>query len=136
MSRIIAYLTFNGNCKEAMEFYQSCLGGQLKYLSIEDSLKKKNTLPKTISEKIITALLTKENFTIMGYNLAGEGKLVIGNSDSILIECETQSEINNYYKKLTKNCKASFKSNNSKDIVISTVKDKFSNNWLLYCSKN
>ncbi len=28
MATLSAYLMFNGNCKEAMEFYKSCLGGK------------------------------------------------------------------------------------------------------------
>ncbi|MEJ0101299.1 MAG: hypothetical protein WDO19_01540 [Bacteroidota bacterium] len=29
MPTIISYLTFNGNCREAMIFYKECLGGEL-----------------------------------------------------------------------------------------------------------
>ena len=29
MTQINAYLTFNGNCREAMQFYTDCLGGEL-----------------------------------------------------------------------------------------------------------
>lgn len=33
-----AYLTFNGNCREAMTFYQDCLGGELCFQPLEESL--------------------------------------------------------------------------------------------------
>ena len=29
MTTINAYLTFNGDCREAMTFYKECLGGEL-----------------------------------------------------------------------------------------------------------
>ena len=29
MKSVTTYLHFNGNCREAMSFYQTCLGGEL-----------------------------------------------------------------------------------------------------------
>jgi PhnB protein len=29
MTQIHAYLSFNGNCREAMTFYRDCIGGEL-----------------------------------------------------------------------------------------------------------
>ena len=37
MSTINAYLTFNGNCREAMTFYQKYLGGKLSFQTIGES---------------------------------------------------------------------------------------------------
>jgi PhnB protein len=31
------YLIFNGNCREAMTFYQSCLGGELNVMTFGDA---------------------------------------------------------------------------------------------------
>ncbi len=37
MAQINAYLNFNGNCREAMQFYKSCLGGELTVQTVEGS---------------------------------------------------------------------------------------------------
>ena len=37
MIKISPYLTFNGNCREAMEFYNKCLGGELKIMAVGDA---------------------------------------------------------------------------------------------------
>jgi PhnB protein len=37
MTQINAYLTLNGNCREAMTFYKECLGGELTMQAVEDS---------------------------------------------------------------------------------------------------
>src|SRR4051812_3610794 len=37
MTRIHSYMTFNGNCREAMQFYQRSLGGELVLQTIGDS---------------------------------------------------------------------------------------------------
>ncbi|MEN8137065.1 MAG: hypothetical protein ABFR62_01395 [Bacteroidota bacterium] len=36
-SKISPYLTFNGNCKEAMEHYNSILGVKLELMTFEES---------------------------------------------------------------------------------------------------
>ena len=33
MKEINAYLIFNGNCREAMTFYQKCLGAELQLIT-------------------------------------------------------------------------------------------------------
>ena len=35
MSKIIADLNFSGTCREAMTFYQQCLGGELHLIGFE-----------------------------------------------------------------------------------------------------
>jgi PhnB protein len=37
MTQINSYLTFNGNCREAMNFYKDCLGGELNLQTIAES---------------------------------------------------------------------------------------------------
>jgi uncharacterized glyoxalase superfamily protein PhnB len=37
MAKINAYLTFNGNCREAMTFYQSCFDGDLTLETVKGS---------------------------------------------------------------------------------------------------
>ena len=37
MTQINSYLTFSGNCREAMTFYRECLGGELYFQTIGES---------------------------------------------------------------------------------------------------
>ncbi|MDO6675474.1 hypothetical protein Q4517_07920 [Tenacibaculum sp. 1_MG-2023] len=68
MSQLITYLTFNGNCREAMLFYQNCLGGELYFQTLEDSPKTEN-LPYNYKKYIVQAFLKKENMLLMGTDL-------------------------------------------------------------------
>ncbi len=36
MKELNAYLIFNGNCREAVAFYQKCLGGDLQLIKFSD----------------------------------------------------------------------------------------------------
>src|SRR3569833_1769086 len=50
------YLLFNGNCREAMEFYKQCLGGELELTKVKDS-GAKDHLPAFQQEKVLNAKL-------------------------------------------------------------------------------
>lgn len=53
------YVLFDGCAKEAMEFYQSCLGGQLQLTSVGDS-PLKNMLPESFQNKILNGRLQSD----------------------------------------------------------------------------
>ncbi len=51
MTTLSMYLLFNGTCKQAMEFYKSCLGGELTQTSVGHS-PMKNIFPESMHHKI------------------------------------------------------------------------------------
>ncbi|NUQ29032.1 MAG: VOC family protein [Acidobacteriaceae bacterium] len=57
------YLLFDGNCLQAMEFYRSCLGGELKVLKVKDS-PMKDHMPAAHQEKVLNANLRSGLFEI------------------------------------------------------------------------
>jgi PhnB protein len=63
MSTLTTYLFFNGNCRQAMEFYKSCFGGDLTQTSLGQS-PMKDIFPESMHDKTINARLTSENFDI------------------------------------------------------------------------
>ena len=46
MTQAIAYLSFDGNCAEAMAFYKSCLGGDLTITTVGDTPMKEQLPPE------------------------------------------------------------------------------------------
>lgn len=98
MNQIISYLTFNGNCREAMSFYQSCLGGALSFQTVGDNPRSEK-LPQVMKEYIVHATLRKEHMLLMGTDMIAE-KLSRGNSVSILLECSSHEELRRYYENL------------------------------------
>ena len=58
------YLTFDGNCAEAMRFYQSTLGGKLELMTF-DSSPMRDEIPKGNGDKIIHACLTVDGQSLM-----------------------------------------------------------------------
>ena len=61
MTTIITYLTFNGNCREAMTFYKECLGGELHFQTVGVS-PHSSKMPKKMKDVIANG---KKNFYII-----------------------------------------------------------------------
>lgn len=56
MINLKPFLLFDGNCGEAMTFYQSCLGGQLTLTKMSDT-PMKDQMPLELHQKIVHASL-------------------------------------------------------------------------------
>ncbi len=56
MINLTPFLLFNGNCAEAMAFYQSCLGGDLAITKVGDTPMRGN-MPPEQHHKVIYAHL-------------------------------------------------------------------------------
>jgi PhnB protein len=129
---ITSYLTFNGNCREAMTFYNACLGGQLHFQTVGDSPLAAN-LPGRMKKAILHATLTLGEMVIMGSDMVSEKGLVKGNAVSLMLHCNSEDEIKDLYKKLSKGGEAiqpiriSFWG-----ALLGDLLDKYGNQWLLH----
>ena len=136
MAQIISYLTFNGNCREAMTFYKKCLGGTLTFQTVGES-PLSGKMPKRMKDCILHATLKKDSLALMGSDMVGEEGLRKGNSVSLSLTCSSEDELNNYYAKLSKGgsadhpLKDTFWGAKSGDLT-----DKFGNHWLLSFDRN
>jgi PhnB protein len=59
MPKLTPYLLFDGNCAEAMAFYQSCVGGELAIMKVSDS-PMKDQMPAAVQNKVINARLVDD----------------------------------------------------------------------------
>lgn len=136
MTQINSYLTFGGNCREAMNFYKECLGGELTLQTIGES-PLADKMPAAMKECILHATLTKEGLILMGSDMVGERGLIKGNAVSLAISCSSEEEIENFYEKLS--------AGGNKDHALEQsfwgatfgdLTDKYGNHWLLSYDKN
>ncbi len=115
-----------------MLFYQECLGGEL-YLQTVGESPMAERLPKQMKDFILHASLQQDNKALMGTDMVGEEGLVRGNSVSILIECTTEHEIREYYKKLSAGGKSVHPIEKTFwGALFGGLIDKFGNHWLLH----
>lgn len=70
---IYPFLNFNGNCSEAMHFYQSCFGGELRLHYLKDA-PDANDLPPEMTHFIVSASLVSRQIRLFASDLMdGEG---------------------------------------------------------------
>jgi len=130
MSTINSYLRFNGNCKEAMAFYQNCLGGELNMQKVGESPMAVN-MPQQMQDKIMHASLKTDGFTIMASDLCDERGVIKGNNVSLLLDCDSEDQIRSVYKKLSVGGKKTHPLEKTFwNALFGDLTDKYSINWM------
>ncbi len=94
------YIGFNGKCKEAMTFYQDCLGGETTFLAWKDT-PMADSCPNGAENMMMHAMLKSGNLVLMGSDMTPPGGHVQGNSMSVCVSCSSLEEIHNYFEKFS-----------------------------------
>ncbi len=136
MTRINSYLTFNGNCREAMTFYKNCLGGELYLQTIAESPMAEQ-MPQNMKDCILHATLTNGDLILMASDMVSETGFIKGNAVSLMLNCSSEEEIKRFYKKLSSGGRATHPLENTFwGALFGGLTDKFGNHWLLNFDKN
>ncbi len=132
MKQLITYLSFNGNCKQAMQFYQDCLGGKL-YLQTVGESPMSAQLRVMMKNCILHAHLQHDRFQLMGTDMGNEERNHKGNAVSIMLDCSTREELNQYYRLLSVKGKMDFPLEQTFwNAWMGGVTDRFGIQWILY----
>ena len=136
MKNINAYLSFNGQCREAMNFYQQTFGGELTIMTFGESPMAENT-PAEAHDNVLHSCLINGDVTLMASDMAGPEGFVPGNTVSLMISCSSHEEITDLFSKLssdgTVTCPLGEQFWGS---TFASLTDKFGINWLLEYSKS
>ncbi|TJZ62890.1 glyoxalase [Sphingobacterium olei] len=76
------FITFSGNCKKALTFYQSCFGGILQFETFEKDLQHYTEIP------IVSGSLISDRIIIHGSDLVHNEGRKIGNYISLFLHCK------------------------------------------------
>ena len=135
MTQINAYLTFNGNCREAMAFYKECLGGELTMQTIGES-PMADKMPPQMKESILHSTLAKDALVLMGTDCVAANGLIKGNAVSLCINCSSEEEIKIFYKKLSAGGQQAYPLEDTFwGALFGGLTDKYGNHWLLNFTK-
>jgi PhnB protein len=107
MTTVNVYLTFNGNCKEAFDFYRSVFGGEFQYVGKYGQMPQQKVIqsvPDNEKDKImhITLPISKETMLMGNDNLQAFGPSIAGNNFTISIKTDTKDEADKLFGKLSK----------------------------------
>jgi PhnB protein len=136
MAHINTYLTFNGNCRDAMTFYRNALGGELILQTIGESPLSEQ-MPAQMKDCILHASLSKGALTLMASDMAGEQGIMRGNTVSLMLNGTSEEEIRTFYDNLAQGGQATHPLETTFwGALFGGLTDKFANHWLLIFDKN
>jgi PhnB protein len=100
MAKMNAYLGLDGKTREAMTFYKECLGGELNLVTAAET-PVCDEMPAEAKESIMHACLSNGRWTLMATDMASPGGRKQGNDFSMMLDCESEEEINGLFGKLS-----------------------------------
>jgi PhnB protein len=101
MTTLTPYLLFDGNCQQAMEFYRSCLGGELILTVVKDTPAKER-IPASQHDKVLNARLRGSNVDVSASDwLRPDRTRVRGNTVCLCLSGGTFEELKSLFEKLS-----------------------------------
>lgn len=94
MQAMTPYLNFDGNCREAMTFYQHCIGGELNVMTFGEG---EFDSPPESKDRLIHARLTKGSTILMASDTMPGMPYQQGNNVWLSLVCESDEEVNSLY---------------------------------------
>ncbi|MFB6457134.1 VOC family protein [Chitinophaga sp. Hz27] len=130
MAIINAYLTFDGNCRDAMMFYKECFQGELILQTVKGS-PMESEWPAEYHYKILHASLQNENLTLLATDMVESSGLINGNNISLSLICKTEEEIKYLFEKLAEGGTVKYPLHTFYGGILGGITDKFCINWML-----
>ncbi|MFJ5624055.1 VOC family protein [Peribacillus loiseleuriae] len=101
MKQITPYLNFNGNAKEALEYYKVIFEGEI--LGIQTFGEADFPTPPEADDRIIHAQFKKDDLFFMVSDTFPGNSIEIGNHISLTVDFEDEAEIQKVYERLIQN---------------------------------
>lgn len=99
-SRLTPYLAFNGNAREAMEFYQSVLGGVLTVATFGESGAAGGDVP---ADGVMHAHLEADlGFDLMASDTTGRMDATVGSAVTLSLSGDDGDALRGYWEELTR----------------------------------
>lgn len=93
------YLSFNGNCEEAMKFYHECLGGDLDLQKVGDSPAAEHMQGK--ENQVLHSMLKSDGIVLMASDMVMEGEAKPGTNMTLTLSGGSLEDVKKYFEKLS-----------------------------------
>lgn len=118
------FITFSGNCRKALTYYQTCFGGTLQFETFENELHGYTEMP------VVSGSLVSNRIVIHGSDLVHDEGRTLGNYMAIFLHCSNTGDRQALIKKLNVN-NANSASGNDDGQKLVEVTDAFDVRWIL-----
>jgi PhnB protein len=130
MTTLTAYLLFDGTCRQAMEFYQSCFGGELTTTKVKDS-PAKDFMPAFQQEKIVNARLRSGKLEISASDWLRPAQTPIrGNTVCLYLSGGTLEELKTLFERLSEAAEVTDPVKEQFFGTYGALNDKFGVRWM------
>jgi PhnB protein len=135
MTRLNPYLRFNdGKCREAMNFYQKCLGGKLELMTIGETPMAKE-VPADKQNFVMHSVLIDNDVRLFGSDMMRD-KAIVGDNVAVALECKSEQELNDLFSKLSDGGEIFMKPEEAFwGGIFGIVTDKYGVEWMLNYQK-
>jgi PhnB protein len=128
---VVTYLNFDGNCRQAMEFYRTCFGADLYLLTFSEAPIELPGEAADVGERIMHATLTKGSRLLMAADTWPGMPFQQGNNVSVFIECGSLQEIEGLFTALGENGKVTMPLQDTFwGARFGTLTDQFGIHWM------
>ncbi len=135
MKAINLYINFNGKCREAMKFYQACLGGDLELQEVKGSPMEEHWAGAK-DEILHASLIINGKQVLMASDMSDQLGYTKGTDFALTLTCDSEDENYRLFEKLAQGgrildpVKKQFWG-----AVFGTLQDKFGIKWMLNYSE-
>lgn len=142
MTTVNVYLTFDGDCEEAFNFYKSVFGGEFSYLGRFKDMRPTEGVPpqtETAGERIMhVSLPVSEETILMGSDSGDWGaKLQVGNNFSVSINTDSKNEADRLFAELSQGGQVTMPVGDTFwGSYFGSFTDKFGINWMVGFAEN
>ena len=98
MKDVNVYLTFNGECRQAFEFYKQCFGGELMMMRFADAPFDMCKDAPEARERIMHVSLINGSARLMGSDTMPNMPVKAGTNFSVSIACDNNEQVDRYTK--------------------------------------
>src|SRR5579859_5018952 len=128
MAQLNPYLTFDGNCREAMEFYKACLGGELSIMAVGDSPMASDMPDK--KDNVLHSMLKTDGMVLMASDMIMPGEIIRGNTITLCINGGSKEELQQLFAKLSEGGTVGQPLTEAFFGTYGELTDKFRINWM------
>lgn len=130
------YLHFNGNCREALEFYRSVFGGEFTFLATFTDMPEEMAVPDDEKDNIMHVSYDIGGTTLMASDVPSTfgSPVDIGSNFSISYETESREQTDELFAKISEGGTVSMPLGEMFwGDYFGGCTDKFGINWMLSC---
>ena len=136
MTTINTYLTFEGNCENAFNFYRSVFGGEFAHVGRFSDMPDDPNYPVAGEYKnqiMHISLPISKECVLMGSDTAGQGgPLTVGNNFSISISTDSKEKADIFFEKLSADGKVTMPmADTFWGDYFGMLTDRFGINWMI-----